>query len=50
MLAINVSIPNLNLAVARLVQFPSPQMTDNKSSSWGARGAVHAPPQDSWGP
>jgi len=30
MLAINVSIPNLT--VARLVQFPSPQMTDNNSS------------------
>ena len=30
MLAINVSIPNLT--VARLEQFPSPQMTDNKSS------------------
>ena len=28
MLAINVSIPNLT--VARLEQFPSPQMTDNK--------------------
>ena len=31
MLAINVSIPNLT--VARLEQFPSPQMTDNKPSS-----------------
>jgi len=30
MLAINVSIPNMT--VARLEQFPSPQMTDNKSS------------------
>ena len=30
MLAINVSIPNLT--VARLEQFPSPQMTDNKPS------------------
>jgi len=30
MLAINVSIPNLT--VACLEQFPSPQMTDNKSS------------------
>jgi len=30
MLAINVSIPNLT--VAHLEQFPSPQMTDNKSS------------------
>ena len=30
MLAINVSIPKLT--VARLEQFPSPQMTDNKSS------------------
>ena len=30
MLAINVSI--LNLTVARLQQFPSPQMTDNKPS------------------
>ena len=28
-LAINVSIPNLT--VARLEQFPSPQMTDNKT-------------------
>ena len=30
MLAINVSIPNLT--IARLEQFPSPQMTDNKPS------------------
>ena len=30
MLAINVSIPNLT--VARLEQFPSPQMTDSKPS------------------
>ena len=30
MLAINVSIPSLT--VARLKQFPSPQMTDNKPS------------------
>jgi len=30
MLAINVSVPNLT--VARLEQFPSPQMTDNKPS------------------
>ena len=30
MLAINVSIPNLT--VARLEQFPSPQMIDNKPS------------------
>ena len=30
MLVINVSIPNLT--VARLEQFPSPQMTDNKPS------------------
>ena len=30
MLAINVSIPNLT--VARVEQFPSPQMTDNKPS------------------
>jgi len=30
MLAINVSIPNLT--VARLQQFPSPQMTDNEPS------------------
>ena len=30
MLGINVSIPNLT--VARLEQFPSPQMTDNKPS------------------
>ena len=30
MLAINVSIPNLT--VARLEQFPLPQMTDNKPS------------------
>jgi len=30
MLEINVSIPNLT--VARLEQFPSPQMTDNKPS------------------
>jgi len=30
MLAINVSIPNLT--VARMEQFPSPQMNDNKPS------------------
>ena len=30
MLAINVSLPNLT--VARLEQFPSPHMTDNKPS------------------
>ena len=38
MMAINVSIPNLT--VARLEQFPSPQMTDNKSSITRKRHVV----------
>jgi len=39
MLAINVSIPNVT--VARLEQFPSPQMTDNKPSFTRKRHIVN---------